>query len=156
MRPKRQNNRHFWSLRSSPIHCSRTCWCFFLTGKVRMLRERHDVAKALTPEQERTLLRATAEADLACHTAKLSHKGQNRRFLGQACAKTCTNFHKPLTALPLSSGRARFPSGARGTPRRTRLPFQSGSAPPVGDPPLRTPLRNRPPAAASAQSILLS
>jgi integrase len=34
-----------------------------------MLRERHDVAKALRPEQERALLRATAEADSACHTA---------------------------------------------------------------------------------------
>lgn len=38
-------------------------------GKVRMLRERHDVAKALTPEQERALLCATVEADSACHTA---------------------------------------------------------------------------------------
>jgi len=40
-----------------------------LAGKVRMLRERKDVAKALTPEQERALLGATAEADSACHTA---------------------------------------------------------------------------------------
>jgi integrase len=40
-------------------------------GKVRMLRERRDVAKALTPEQEQRLLRATAEADSACHTATL-------------------------------------------------------------------------------------
>ena len=40
-----------------------------LAGKVRMLRERQDVAKALTPEQERTLVSATAEADSACHTA---------------------------------------------------------------------------------------
>jgi integrase len=40
-----------------------------LAGKVRMLRERHDVAKALTPEQERILVSATAEADSACHTA---------------------------------------------------------------------------------------
>lgn len=40
-----------------------------MTGKVRLLRERHDVAKALTPEQERALLDATAEADSACHTA---------------------------------------------------------------------------------------
>ncbi len=39
------------------------------TGRVRMLRERHDLAKALTPEQECTLLHATAEADSACHTA---------------------------------------------------------------------------------------
>jgi integrase len=34
-----------------------------------MLRERHDIAKAFSPEQERTLLSATAEADSACHTA---------------------------------------------------------------------------------------
>jgi len=34
-----------------------------------MLRERHDVAKVLTPEQEQVLLGATAEADSACHTA---------------------------------------------------------------------------------------
>lgn len=40
-----------------------------LAGKVRMLRERHDVAKALTPEQEHALLGATAETDSACHTA---------------------------------------------------------------------------------------
>lgn len=38
-------------------------------GKVRMLRERRDVAKALTPEQERALLKVTAETDSACHTA---------------------------------------------------------------------------------------
>jgi len=38
-------------------------------GKVHMLRERKDVAKALAPEQERALLAATAEADSACHTA---------------------------------------------------------------------------------------
>jgi integrase len=44
------------------------CWQPF-AGRVRMLRERHDVAKALTPEQERALLSATAEADSACHTA---------------------------------------------------------------------------------------
>jgi len=42
-----------------------------IAGKVRMLRERHDVAKALTPEQECALLRTTAEADSACHTAAL-------------------------------------------------------------------------------------
>ena len=40
-----------------------------LAGKVRMLRERRDVAKALTPEQERALLAATASAESACHTA---------------------------------------------------------------------------------------
>lgn len=40
-----------------------------LAGKVRMLRERKDLAKALTTEQERALLAATAEADSACHTA---------------------------------------------------------------------------------------
>jgi integrase len=40
-----------------------------LANKVRMLKERHDVGKALTPEQERSLLQATAEADSACHTA---------------------------------------------------------------------------------------
>jgi integrase len=40
-----------------------------LAGKVRMLKERHDVGKALTPEQEQALLKATAEADSACHTA---------------------------------------------------------------------------------------
>lgn len=40
-----------------------------VAGKVRMLRERRDVAKALTPEQERALLRATAEIESACHTA---------------------------------------------------------------------------------------
>ena len=34
-----------------------------------MLRERHDVAQALTPEQECALVRATAESDSACHTA---------------------------------------------------------------------------------------
>lgn len=34
-----------------------------------MLRERHDIGKALTPEQERALLQATAESDSACHTA---------------------------------------------------------------------------------------
>ena len=38
-------------------------------GKVRMLRERRDVAKALSPEQECALLGATAQADSACHTA---------------------------------------------------------------------------------------
>ena len=38
-------------------------------GKVHMLRERHDVAQALTPEQECALVRATAESDSACHTA---------------------------------------------------------------------------------------
>jgi integrase len=42
-----------------------------LAGKVRMLRERHDVAKALTPEQEQALLRGTAVADSACHTATI-------------------------------------------------------------------------------------
>jgi integrase len=42
-----------------------------LAGKVRMLRERHDVAKALSPGQERALLRATAETDSACHTATI-------------------------------------------------------------------------------------
>jgi len=40
-----------------------------LAGKVRMLRERHDVAKALTPQQEHALLGATAKTDSACHTA---------------------------------------------------------------------------------------
>jgi integrase len=40
-------------------------------GKVRMLRERHDVARALTPDEERALLRATAEVDSACHTASV-------------------------------------------------------------------------------------
>jgi integrase len=40
-----------------------------LAGKVRMLRERHDVAMALTPQQEHALLGATAETDSACHTA---------------------------------------------------------------------------------------
>jgi integrase len=40
-----------------------------LASKVRMLRERHDLAKALTPEQEHALLGATAETDSACHTA---------------------------------------------------------------------------------------
>ena len=40
-----------------------------LAGKVRMLRERKTVAKALTPEQESALLSTTAEADSACHTA---------------------------------------------------------------------------------------
>jgi len=38
-------------------------------GKVHMLRERRDVAKALMPEQESALLQATAEKDSACHTA---------------------------------------------------------------------------------------
>ena len=42
-----------------------------LAGKVRMLRERHDIAKALAPEQESALLCATAEADSACHTASV-------------------------------------------------------------------------------------
>jgi integrase len=40
-------------------------------GKLRMLRERHDLAKPLTSEQERALLRVTAEMDSACHTATL-------------------------------------------------------------------------------------
>lgn len=40
-----------------------------LAGKVRMLRERRDVAKALTPEQERALLTAAAQTDSACQTA---------------------------------------------------------------------------------------
>jgi integrase len=40
-----------------------------LAGKVRMLRERHDVAEALTPQQEHALLGAGAETDSACHTA---------------------------------------------------------------------------------------
>jgi integrase len=40
-----------------------------LATKIRMLRERHDLAKAITPEQEHALLRATADADSACHTA---------------------------------------------------------------------------------------
>lgn len=43
-------------------------WISFVS-KVRMLRERHDVGKALSPEQERALLAATAKADSACHTA---------------------------------------------------------------------------------------
>jgi integrase len=34
-----------------------------------MLRERHDIAKALTLEQERCLVNITMEADSACHTA---------------------------------------------------------------------------------------
>lgn len=38
-------------------------------GKVRMLRERRDVARALTPDEEQALLRATAKVDSACHTA---------------------------------------------------------------------------------------
>jgi integrase len=42
-----------------------------LANKVRMLKERHDVGKALTPEQERALLKATDETDSACHTATL-------------------------------------------------------------------------------------
>jgi len=42
-----------------------------LAGKVRMLRERHDVAKALTPEQENTLLRAMEGTDSVCHTATM-------------------------------------------------------------------------------------
>jgi integrase len=42
-----------------------------LMGKVKMLHERHDVAKALTPEQECTLLTATSKAGSACHTATL-------------------------------------------------------------------------------------
>ena len=33
------------------------------------MRERHDIGKALTPDQERALLSATADADSACHTA---------------------------------------------------------------------------------------
>jgi integrase len=40
-----------------------------LMGKVKMLHERHDLAKALTPEQERALVAATTNADSACHTA---------------------------------------------------------------------------------------
>jgi hypothetical protein len=40
-----------------------------LVGKVKMLRERLDIGKALMPEQERALLQATAERDSACHTA---------------------------------------------------------------------------------------
>ena len=40
-----------------------------VVGKVRMLCERKDIAKALTPEQERSLIAATAESDSACHTA---------------------------------------------------------------------------------------
>ena len=43
-------------------------WLRF-SNKERMLRERRDVAKALTLEQERILLHATAEADSTCHTA---------------------------------------------------------------------------------------
>jgi integrase len=42
-----------------------------LIGKVKMLHERHDIAKALTPEQERVLLSATSKANSACHTAAL-------------------------------------------------------------------------------------
>jgi integrase len=41
------------------------------TGKVKMLRERHDIGKALTPEQERALLQAMAGIDSACHTASV-------------------------------------------------------------------------------------
>ena len=40
-----------------------------LEGKVRMLGERHHVAKALTPQQEHALLGSTSETDSACHTA---------------------------------------------------------------------------------------
>jgi integrase len=40
-----------------------------LTCKVRMLRERHDLAKAISPEQERALLQATSKINSACHTA---------------------------------------------------------------------------------------
>jgi len=40
-----------------------------LAGKVRMLHERKDVARALTPEEERALLQTAAEADSACSTA---------------------------------------------------------------------------------------
>ena len=43
-------------------------WQIF-AGKVRMLRERHDIAKALSPEQERALLREMAAADSAWYTA---------------------------------------------------------------------------------------
>lgn len=38
-------------------------------GKYRQLRERTNVAIALSPEQERALLQATAGIDSACHTA---------------------------------------------------------------------------------------
>jgi integrase len=34
-----------------------------------MLRERHDLAKAISPEQERALLQATSKINSACHTA---------------------------------------------------------------------------------------
>jgi integrase len=40
-----------------------------LAGKVRMLRERKDVARALTPEEERTLLQTAGSVDSACSTA---------------------------------------------------------------------------------------
>jgi integrase len=40
-----------------------------LAGKVRMLQERKDVARALTPEEERALLQTAAETDSACSTA---------------------------------------------------------------------------------------
>jgi integrase len=43
-------------------------WLPFVS-KYRKLRERTDVAIALSPEQERALLRATARIDSACHTA---------------------------------------------------------------------------------------
>lgn len=45
-------------------------WVRF-TGKVEMLEERKDIAKALAPDQERALLRATAETNSACHTATI-------------------------------------------------------------------------------------
>lgn len=40
-----------------------------LAGKVRMLKERKDIARALTPEEESKLLEAAAKADSACYTA---------------------------------------------------------------------------------------
>jgi integrase len=40
-----------------------------LGDKIRMLRERHDVGRALTIEQEQALLAATSTADSACNTA---------------------------------------------------------------------------------------
>ena len=44
------------------------CWQPIAT-KIMMPRERHDVAKTLTPEQEGALLGASARTGLARHTA---------------------------------------------------------------------------------------
>ena len=45
-------------------------WTAFM-GKVKMLRERHDIGKALTPDQEAALLAAAAKSDSACYTATM-------------------------------------------------------------------------------------